>query len=346
LEAGGDRDLAVKAAHYLAKSRNKHYWSNTYATAQVIRAIVDLSTTGDEQNPNYTYSVELNGKRISGGTVTSATQNIKKIIIPLKDVGESASSIKVKKSGSGQMYSTLVVNEFRTDRNYQPVGKALKITRQIVNDKDEYRSLGVGEIARIKLTIEGITDNSDYVVVEDTLPSGMVPVIESFKNEQSNNNDYYSWGREYKEDGVIFSNSYWQRNRVLEYKARVINSGDFWLPPATVELMYSPEVNGQSNVEHIYIQSQAEDLPRSPKEAFNKATNKLGVLLRDFEKVGWQVVIIAFAVTLIIEKKTGIFKKILEKIKNKSKLQKKDIDNEAPIVNRIDTDKDEENTLH
>ena len=52
-----DRDVAVTAARYLTKHRNFNYWSNTFATSQVIRAITDLSTLNLETNPNYRYSI-------------------------------------------------------------------------------------------------------------------------------------------------------------------------------------------------------------------------------------------------------------------------------------------------
>ena len=72
--AGVDRELAVKGAKYLTRNRKSNYWSNTFATAQIVRAIVDLTKTGSEQNPNYSYSVSLDGKVISKGSVSNASK--------------------------------------------------------------------------------------------------------------------------------------------------------------------------------------------------------------------------------------------------------------------------------
>lgn len=313
LEAGGDRGLAVSAVNYLTRSRNKHYWSNSYATANVIRAIVDLSVSGDEQNPNYTYEVELDGKKLTTGKVTYAKQVIREISIPAKSVDLNGTTLKLRKIGTGQMYSTLVVEEFRTDRDFVPEGKALKVTREIVNDKDQYRSLGVGEVARIKIKVEGLPNNSEYVVVEDTLPSGMVPVIESFKNEQFNQNNNYYWGREYKADGVIFSNTYWGGTKdTLEYRARVINSGVFWIPPATAEMMYSPEVNGVSSIKMLEIEDKTHDLPRPITNLTD--LNNIRSKFKDSKSKNWLVILLfALVVLVVLEKRFGLHKQVLEK---------------------------------
>jgi uncharacterized protein YfaS (alpha-2-macroglobulin family) len=135
--AGGDRNLAVKGARYLTRNRKSNYWSNTFATAQVIRSIVDLNRTGDELTPSYSYAVALDDKQISQGSVTNSRQLIKDIVVPVKNIQPNGSKISVTKTGDGQIYSTLLINEFHTDRNAKAVDHGLKVTREYINDKGE-----------------------------------------------------------------------------------------------------------------------------------------------------------------------------------------------------------------
>jgi alpha-2-macroglobulin len=316
IEVGGDRDLAVKAVNYLSRNRNNRYWTNTFGTAQAIRAITELSVTGDEQNPNYTYEVKVGDKLLRSGRVTNPRLAINEIKIPINDLGDRAQTIKVTKNGTGQMYSTLVISEFRTDRNFEPVGKALKITRKIVNSRDPYLTLGVGEVANIEITVEGLV-GSNYLVVEDTLASGMVPVIESFKNEQGGPDyNYYDWGRDYKPDGVIFSRSHnTSGTQVLSYKARVINSGEFWLPPATAEVMYSPDINGQSEVDKFIIEDKPRELPRpAEKTSIGEGLTRIKGSLAKMGVQGLAVIILILTALVLILKKTGLFNRLCDKL--------------------------------
>ena len=81
--AGSDNEIAVKGARFLSRNRRYEYWSNTYATSQVIRALVELAKSSSELKPNYQYTVTLDSKEIGRGSVTDAKFQIKDIIIPI-----------------------------------------------------------------------------------------------------------------------------------------------------------------------------------------------------------------------------------------------------------------------
>jgi uncharacterized protein YfaS (alpha-2-macroglobulin family) len=250
---GQEREMAVRAVRYLSQSRRRHYWENSFATAQTIRAIVDLSKTEDELNPSYTYKVSVDGNTYKSGYVGSVDTVVDEINIPSNMI-DKETNIKVEKEGDGQLYSTLVVNEFRTDKSYEG-GGSLKIKRKIVNEKGPNYTLGIGEVANVTLTVEGWPAGSVYAVVEDHLPSGMVPVIETLKNEQGGQqSNYWRYGqsREYTKDGVIFASSY-NPSYTYTYRARVVNSGEFYIPPVSASLMYLPDISGTSGVEKFTI---------------------------------------------------------------------------------------------
>lgn len=263
--AEGDRDLAARGARYLTRVRQSDYWSNTFATAQVIRALVDLSRTGEELTPNYTYIVSLDNKEIARGTVTSSKQTIKEISIPADNVKSGGSNVSIAKTGDGQIYSTLVINEFHTERKAKSVNHGLSLKREYVNEKGEQYSLGVGDIAIVKITVDGLKANENYGVINDELPSGLVPINESFKNEQYgyDPNTYYSsydiTDREVTENGIVLSlYQIAPGERTYTYRARVVSEGTFIVPPVTASLMYAPEIYGRSEVQTVKVAKESE----------------------------------------------------------------------------------------
>lgn len=277
------RELAAKAARYLTRVRKSDYWSNTYATAQVIRALVDLSKTGSELTPNYTYAVVLDGKQIAQGIVSNSKQIVKDIVVPITSLKSGGSNISITKNGEGQVYSTLLINEFRTDRNAPAVNNGLSVKREYINEKGEQYTLAVGDTAIVRVTISGLKANENYGVINDELPSGFVPINQAFKNEQYGNdpNAYYNSydvsDREITENGMVLSlYQIAPEERTYTYRARVVNEGTFIVPPTTASLMYAPEIYGRSDVQTIKISKESDIIPtKAPKEAAVKYAKQI-----------------------------------------------------------------------
>jgi alpha-2-macroglobulin len=310
--ADGNREVAVKGVRYLTRNRKYDYWSNTFGTSQVVRAVTELSKTGDELAPNYVYTVDLDGKRIAQGSVNSPRQIISDIQIPIEDIKKDSSILEIKKNGEGQIYSTLVKKEFHTDRNSKAVENGLKITRSYINDKGERFSLGVGDTVTVRLSVSGLGADEYYGVIEDELPSGMIPINQSFKNEQATGRLSYRYGesnREITENGIVISlYEFLSGQTNYTYKARVISEGKFIAPPARVSLMYAPEINARTDAEIVNIDKESKLLPgKVVKESIVKGTSAkmLGVVL-----------LIMVIIVLIILRKRGITRShIKEKIK-------------------------------
>lgn len=250
--AGGDRNLAEKGILYLTRTREHSYWSNTYATSQVIRAITEFAKTGNELTPSYNYAVDINGNQISQGRVSQANQIIKPIDIPAGKI-RGNEKITVKKSGSGQIYSTMTTSQFITDRNAKAVSNGVYIKRTYANDKGRDYSFGVGDTVQVNLTVGGLKNNVNYLLIKDELPSGLIPVNENLLNEQNNYGtaqyDYNIMDRETTLNGMNISiYQATEGERTYSYKARVINEGTFIAPPASVVFMYQPEINARTGV--------------------------------------------------------------------------------------------------
>lgn len=284
--AGGNRETAVKGVRYLSRNKHSDYWANTYATAQVVRAIVDLSKTGTELTPNYTYSVFVDDKEISKGVVTNANQYIHDIDIPIDEIKKDGSNIALTKSGEGQLYSTLLVNEFNNDRDAKAKDNGLKVTREYISERGEDRSLAVGDVVTVKITVDGLKTSENYGVIADELPAGLVPINESLDSEQFNQSpsDYRSYygvsDTEITENGMILSLYLVSPGeQSYTYKARVISEGTFTTPPVQASLMYAPEVNGRSGVQIVKTTQESHMLITKLPKKISGLMQKLAAVL-------------------------------------------------------------------
>lgn len=270
IAAEGDRDIAVKAARFLTRNRKSEYWSNTFATAQVVQSIVDFAKIGDELSPSYSYRVNLDGKEIKSGVVSSSDKIIKDVAIPVKGL-KANSRLEITKDGEGELYSTLVVKAFHTDKDIKPQSNGLSLKREYINDKGRDYSLGVGDLVTVELTVSGLSQQNNYGVIADELPSGMIPVNTAFLNQQygQTDDDYYRAGREYTQNGAVLSlYRVYPEETVYTYKARVVAAGEFLTPPAIVALMYSPEVNGRMGSQVVKTVRDSGDLPGANVKRF------------------------------------------------------------------------------
>jgi alpha-2-macroglobulin len=275
LVADGDRDLAAKAARYLTRNRRFDYWSSTFATTQVIQSMVELYYSDGESNPNYTYTVSVDGNKIATGRVTSSKQFVKDIVIPGSKL-KSGSTVSVTKTGTGQVYSTLRAFNFHTDRKSPAVNHGLIIEREYVNTRGIGYSLAVGDIVEVHLRIGGLASEENYGVIQDELPSGLVPINENFNNEQYQDPNiqsaYQYAGQEVTENGMVLSlYTVYPGDHTYSYKARVVSEGEFIAPPATVSLMYAPEIYARTTVQTVNIDKTSVFTPQDLVRQVNSA---------------------------------------------------------------------------
>lgn len=324
LVANGDRNIAAKAVQFLTRTRVSDYWSNTYATAQVIRALVDFSKTGQEMTPNYTYRVTLDGKDIAQGKVMSVKQTIKNITVPASKIKTDNSTLAISYTGDGQLYSNLLTKEFHTDKEATSLAHGLTVKREYINEKGDAYSLGVGDTVQVKVTVGGLKADESYGVISDELPAGLVPINESFKNEQygQNYNTTYEYGvsnREVTENGEILSlYRIKSGEQTYTYRARVVSEGTYLVPPVLAALMYSPEIYGRSNAQIVKIDTKSQLIPRKTPEEPQKE------LLSP-----WIFVLIGSGITVCVVLAIGGF--FLLRKKKRIKMTKKSDEKEEKI---------------
>jgi len=306
LLAGGNREQAVKAARYLTAQHKFHYWSNTFSTVQVIRAITDLANSGQEANPDYIASVAIDNVVYKSGPIKSITQAPIEINIPLTKIKPTGSIITVTKEGPGQLYSTLVTKQFHTDPKAQANEHGMTITREYINEKGDEYSLALGDTAIVRLTVGGLQSGDYYGVIADELPAGLIPINESFKNQQYDNQrqNYYADGinnKEYTQNGIVMSlYQVATGTRTYEYKAQVVSAGTFIVPPATTSLMYAPEIYGRSDITTITVDKQSKIIASKKIQRMIDESKKLSNLDKLKLSIGLLVAIMLIIVSILM----------------------------------------------
>ena len=256
---GGNQDMVEKGVRYLTHSRVYDYWSNTYATSQVLQTLSEYALLTNENTPNYTYSVMLNGTKVKEGDVNS-NDPITDIKIPIENPDELTLSVRIR--GEGQLYSTLRTDALRTDRKAEAVANGIQITREYIGEKGEGSTIGVGDLVTVRFKVSGLKTEESYGIIDDQLPAGLVAVNTRLKNETlSGQAPSYSTnyvGETITKDGIELS-LYTVKAGVntYEYKARAVVEGEFSAPPATVSLMYTPEIYGRTTGDSVKIDKES-----------------------------------------------------------------------------------------
>lgn len=275
LTAGGDKETASKVARFLTEKRQDNYWSNTFATVQVIQGLVDFSRIEKTIFPNYQYTVKLDGKQVAEGNFDDKNWQ-DEIVLNAKDLKESGSVLNIQKTGNNSLYSELLVKEFRFGEDIEAQDNGIKVVRNYFNSKGANYSIGVGDVVDVQISLEGDFPEESYFVIEDQLPAGMVPLNPKFDNSKysrayRNNLAFRGQLKEMTENKVILATNYYDSGRRLfSYQARVVSEGEFQVPPVISSLMYTPEINGRSATQKIKLLKKSEKLFDNPGESLEK----------------------------------------------------------------------------
>ena len=285
--AKADREYIDKAVRYLTRSRQSDYWGNTFATSQIITGLVEYAKLSGDLAPAFSYQVLLGADKLASGDIASSDTKIKDINIPVSKLKNGNNVVRVVQTGEGNLYSTLLVSQFLTSPTQPSINRGISITKRFENVKGPDFEIGVGDTVNVYLTVSGLNSPDKYGVMTDELPSGMVPVNTSLKNEQSSWSfpEDYETGfavtdTEVNENGVVMSlYNVPGEETTYNYKARVVSAGAYNIPPATVSLMYSPEIYSRSSTSQI-------ELKRSPGSSTGQLTNKFIITKRIWIMIG------------------------------------------------------------
>jgi len=196
----------------------------------------------------------------------------------------------IQKEGKGRLYYRIGLDYaptsltlkaaqygFKVDRQYEGVDDPNHVTK----DKDGTWHFKLGE--KIKVVITMWTPSRRYhVALVDKLPAGIECLVEglagtvsskstpstsssssSSSSSKTSNPFEYRWYSEYDwynhknlrdERAEAFKDLLWEGKYKFVYTTRATSSGQFVVPPAKAEEMYSPELFGRSASDKVIIE--------------------------------------------------------------------------------------------
>jgi len=210
-------------------------------------------------------------------------------------------------------------NSFLVKKEIDPLEKQLKISRQYINVKGSNYNIATGDVVEVILTVENPELPRMYAVIEDPIASGLVPINYQLKNEQSSE-DYFNRDSslEIQKDKVVIPVYNLRKGKnIYKYRARVVNEGQFAVPPANALLMYFPEIQARTGMATVNAEKESKysPLPEKNNSSFYpdkknsrplKKSAELSVMQNYFDNYNKLVIIVAvflLAAGFVVKKK-------------------------------------------
>lgn len=267
MQIGGADEAKIKGiVQWLMQNRNGYegLWGSTRQSSQVLFALLAFVEKYQELAPNFSYTVELNGKELDSGRVTRANFN-KKIDVPVAQL-KANNSVNVKVEGTGSLYYTVNIKNFVNPEKIPLTTAAreteLAVERSYLKDGKEVTEFRVGDVLMVQLRVR--TKNAlRYAMVEDSLPAGFDVINDRLKDSTQDTGYEYNYdefgemaprGGYYWSDPVdirdervtLFNEYIWPRENsfghTFTYRVRVSRAGTYSIPAPRVEGMYDPEI--------------------------------------------------------------------------------------------------------
>ncbi len=205
LNVDGNSDLISKAINWLMKKKQGYSWRSTQETSVVLFALTDYLKITKELDPNYSVKVFLNGSEVAQKDFNSSDiyKEAKTFKFSNAELKKGKNVIRIEKSGNGKLYFS-GINEFFTEnlsdikhdngfkirREYYVLETGEKDGRIIYFKKKFNGTVISGQDVFVKTFVESKSDNLDYFILEDMLPSGFEVVKDMDKYFIDGENNY------------------------------------------------------------------------------------------------------------------------------------------------------------
>jgi alpha-2-macroglobulin len=264
METGADRVKQDTWAGYLLKGlKPEGRWYSTADTGWCLLALSKYFKAKDTtSNKPVKCRLEVKGKGTQDVEISDVPAEVELDPHALLTDGK----IKLNTASDALVnYSiSLKYPDLVTDPGKLSNGFSLNKRVENLNGKEEIR---VGDVVRVTLEFEiprSTTGNRwgevEYLVLEDPVPAGLVPINTELATEGVSENknapdesSYDYWDDmnpthfEFRDDGArVFKNRVWTGRHRYSYLARAVYEGEFWMRGSRVSLMYDPDLFGKT----------------------------------------------------------------------------------------------------
>jgi uncharacterized protein YfaS (alpha-2-macroglobulin family) len=274
-------DLIPKVVNGLLAHRTQGRWGNTQENVFVLLALDRYFNIFEAQTPDFVARIWLGdtyaGSQQFVGRTTERHQTDIPMSFLVSQTQDGTQNLILSKEGDGRLYYRLGLSYAPSDLKLDPLDMGFVVTRSyeavdnpedVSRDPDGTWHIKAGARVRVRLTM--VADNRRYhVALVDHLPAGLEIVnpelavsgsIPQDPTSPDNRYGWWWWGTWYEHQNLrddraeAFTSLLWDGVYNYTYIARATTPGQFVVPPAKAEEMYSPEVFGRSASDAVIVQ--------------------------------------------------------------------------------------------
>jgi hypothetical protein len=207
------------------------------------------------------------------------TTEYQAVKVPMSFLAERTGSqdLILSKDGPGRLYYRLGLTYAPTSLDLQPMDEGFTVLRtyEAVDKPEDVRQDGGGVWymragARVRVRLTMVAPSRRYhVALVDPLPAGLEPLNPALAVTGSIPQDpadqqrskYWWWHWTWYEHQNMrdqrveaFASLLWEGIHTYTYVARATTPGEFVVPPAKAEEMYSPEVFGRGGTDRVIVE--------------------------------------------------------------------------------------------
>ncbi len=275
-----DSDLIPKLVEGLLSNRNGGHWQNTQENVFVLVALDRYFNTFESITPDFVARLWLGDTFVAEHAYEGRSTDTKATTVPMSYLMEPGADdlqdITVAKEGDGRLYYRLGLRYAPTDLDLKPLDMGFTVQRvyeplddpeDVTRDEDGAWHIKAGARVRVKISMVANTRRY-HVALVDPLPAGLeivnpaLAVSESVPTDPSANQDrwWWWWWPWYEHQNLrderaeAFTTLLWEGVYSYSYVARATTPGEFVVPPAKAEEMYTPETFGRSASDKVIVE--------------------------------------------------------------------------------------------
>ncbi|MBC7807944.1 MAG: hypothetical protein H7145_17585 [Akkermansiaceae bacterium] len=274
-------DLIPKLVRGLLDGRKRGSWSGTQENAFVLLALDRYFRTYEGVTPDFVARLWL-GDRLAGeGTFRGRTTDRSEMQIPMVFLAQTpgVQKLTIGKTGAGRLYYRVGMRYapknlslkpadygFSVKRVYEAIDKPTDVRRE----SDGSWVVRAGAKVRVRLSMVATTRRY-HVALTDPMPAGFESLNSELQGTETvsrdtndgNDNGFYGrwwWGHWWEHENLrderaeAFTATLWEGAYEYVYVCRATTPGQFVVPPAKAEEMYSPETFGRTGTDRVRVE--------------------------------------------------------------------------------------------
>jgi uncharacterized protein YfaS (alpha-2-macroglobulin family) len=274
-------DLIPKLVRGLLDGRKRGQWSGTQENAFVLLALDRYFRTYEGVTPDFVAQLWLGDKFAGEGKFKGRTTDRVDTQIPMSYLTQNAGqqNLTIGKTGAGRLYYRVGMRYAPKNLSLKPADYGFTVKRvyeaidkptDVRHEADGTWVIKAGAKIRVRLSMIATTRRY-HVALTDPLPAGFESLNSELQGTENVSRDvnpqsgggrygYWWWGHWWEHENLrderteAFTAYLWEGAYEYVYICRATTPGQFIVPPAKAEEMYSPETFGRTGTDRVRIE--------------------------------------------------------------------------------------------